>query len=328
MKKLFGILLIVAMIFSFCSKEKKSAEQVMFMQDSTLVAIVNGEKITSTTVDDAAKQMLAQSRMINEISFKDSLVPQRSLEWLVAHTLLKQEVVNRTFEVKDKEIDTAIDQIRSNFPSDQVFQEALQRDGSSLRQLRENLIVNIKIQKLLEQEVAPGGLEVSTEEAKKYYDENSSQFQKNNKVRARHILLRVPKTASEAVDEQARQKAELILSRIKGGEDFTKLAGEFSEDPASKTKGGDLGFFAQGDMVKAFDEVAFSLQVGEISDLVRTEFGYHIIKVEDIKSSEPIPFDTVQDRIKGYLKQVKSDDAIQDYIEKLKQKAKINFREN
>ncbi len=313
-------------VLTFCSKDKKTSERDIYFQDSTVVAVVNGEKITYNTVDDAARQMLSQSRMMNEISYKDSLVQQRSLEWLIAHSLLKQEIVNQTIEVQDKEVDAAIDQIKRNFPSEQVFEEALQRDNTTITQVRENMVINLKIQKLLEQATTPENLEVSTEEARKYYDENPSQFQRNEEIKARHILFLVKKDATEADEENARQKAEMVLSRAKQGEDFTQLAKTYSEDPASKSKGGDLGFFARGDMVRSFDDVAFSLQKGEMSDVIRTELGFHIIKVEDMKTAKPIPFEQMEKNIQGYLKQVKTDEAIQKYIDKLKEKAKIFIR--
>ncbi len=122
-------------------------------------------------------------------------------------------------------------------------------------------------------------IKVEDEEVKQYYESHKKEFHEPERVAARHILLKVAKDASKEEEEKIYNKALKLYERIKKGEDFAKLAKEFSEDPGSAPRGGDLGPFTRGIMVKPFDEVAFSLKEGEVSKPVRTQFGYHIIKV-------------------------------------------------
>jgi peptidyl-prolyl cis-trans isomerase C len=158
-----------------------------------------------------------------------------------------------------------------------------------------------------------------------YYNEHPQEFEE---VHARHILIstappdqptdmgdkgkkdadKKPKTVNK---EEARQKAQSLLDRIRKGEDFVKLANEYSEEPGAKSRGGDLGYFAKDAMVPQFSNVAFALKPGDVSDIVETEFGYHIIKVEDHRTA-PLTDDKVRQQIVGKLKQKKIEDKIEE----------------
>lgn len=143
-----------------------------------------------------------------------------------------------------------------------------------------------------------GKINVTDDDINLYYKAHQEEFRTPEMVRARHILIKVDKSASNDDKAKARSKAEDILKRIKAGEDFAKLASEFSEDPGSKNKGGDLGFSPKGRMVPDFEKVAFSLKPGEVSDIVETPFGFHIIKVEEKKESIQEPIEKVKDKVK------------------------------
>lgn len=143
---------------------------------------------------------------------------------------------------------------------------------------------------------------VTDDDIRHHYDINKEKFSLPEQVSARHILIRVSSDAPEAEKKAAKDKAEEILHKLKEGEDFAKLAEEFSDDPGSKTKGGDLGFFSKGKMVKAFEDAAFSMKPGEMSGIVETNFGYHIIKVEDYKEGRTRPIKEVKEQIREQLK--------------------------
>ncbi len=142
---------------------------------------------------------------------------------------------------------------------------------------------------------------ISEEDILQYYKAHQDEFRTPETVSARHILIRVNQSASEEDKKEARKKAEDILKRIKAGEDFATLASEFSDDPGSKTKGGDLGYFQRGRMVKPFGDAAFALTPGSVSDIVETQFGFHIIKVEDKKEAVLEPYEKVKDKVKDKL---------------------------
>ena len=141
---------------------------------------------------------------------------------------------------------------------------------------------------------------ISEAEIKQYYEKNINEFQTQKQISTRHILIRPASGASDMkkAKEEARKKAEDILSSLaKKGEDFALLAKKYSDDKASGSKGGSLGYFKQGEMVKPFEDAAFSLKKGEISSIVETEFGYHIIKVDDVKEARLMPFKEAKDII-------------------------------
>jgi peptidyl-prolyl cis-trans isomerase C len=143
---------------------------------------------------------------------------------------------------------------------------------------------------------------IATEEdQKQYYTLYKNKFSFPEQVKARHILLKFSHNMSEEEKKKVKEKAESILERLKKGEDFAELATAYSEDPGSAKKGGDLGYFQKGKMVKPFEEAAFSLKPGQLSGIVETRFGYHIIKVEDYKESGTKTFDEVKDSIKAEL---------------------------
>jgi len=140
--------------------------------------------------------------------------------------------------------------------------------------------------------------QVSAEDIQRYYDDNKEQYSTPEQVRASHILLK-----TEGKDEAAvKKQAEDLLAKVKAGADFAKLATEYSEDDSSKVKGGDLDFFGKGRMVPEFDKAAFSMKPGEISDLVKSQFGYHIIKVTDKKAATTKPLDEVRAQIEDQIK--------------------------
>jgi peptidyl-prolyl cis-trans isomerase C len=147
-------------------------------------------------------------------------------------------------------------------------------------------------------------------------------FKQPEQVRASHILIKVEPQADESQKAAARKKIQKIQQRLQKGEDFAALAEEFSQCPSS-AKGGDLGYFRRGQMVKPFEEAAFALKPGEVSDVVETKFGYHLIKVIEKKSETTIAFEDIKDRLEQYLKQEKVQKEVSLYAQKLKEKAKV-----
>lgn len=176
----------------------------------------------------------------------------------------------------------------------------------------------------LKKEVA-NKVTVPEEDLKSYYDTRQEEFKTSEMVRARHILLKLDKSASEEDKKQARKKAEDILNKIKAGEDFAKLASEFSDDPGSKSKGGDLGFFTRGRMVKPFEDTAFALKPGEVSGIVESPFGYHVIKVEERKEPGVEPYDAVKEKIKQKLVQERTKSKLTEFVDKAMKDAGVEI---
>jgi len=159
-------------------------------------------------------------------------------------------------------------------------------------------------------------INVSEEDMGLYYKTHPDEFRTPEMVRARHILVKAGKSASEEDKKKAKEKAGDILKRIKAGEDFAKLATEVSDDPGSKIKGGDLGFFPKGRMVPDFEKAAFSLKPGEISDIIETQFGFHIIKVEERKDAVLEPYEKMKDKVKEKVLAEFRKARVEEFIEK------------
>lgn len=140
---------------------------------------------------------------------------------------------------------------------------------------------------------------VTEDDMRLYYKMHQEDFKTPEMVRARHILIKVDKSASEENKKKAREKAESVLKRIESGEDFAKLASELSDDPGSKKNGGDLGFFPRGKMAPDFEKAAFSLKPGAVSGIVESPYGFHIIKDEEKKDAVMEPYDKVKDKVRG-----------------------------
>jgi len=165
-------------------------------------------------------------------------------------------------------------------------------------------------------EIMAGKDEVTDEEAKKYYDEHKEEFQLGERIRVRHIVV---KTLEEA---------QFFSRRLERGEDFAELARKYSISPAAKW-GGDLGYIQRGQVGKEFEKAAFSLKKpGDISDIVKTTFGYHIIKLEDRKPPQQLSFEEVKDKIKNRLKEEKRSKILEEYLKKAKKSYKIEVNED
>jgi peptidyl-prolyl cis-trans isomerase C len=174
----------------------------------------------------------------------------------------------------------------------------------------------LQIESLLKKKIASNA-QLNDEELKKYYDANKDKFKKEKEVNTRHILLKT--------EEEAKQ----IKEKLQNGEDFVELAKKFSIDPNAKTTGGELGFFPKGSLLPEYEDVAFKLaRVGQVSGIVKSQYGYHIIRLEGAKPPTFVAFDEVKDFIKQQLAQEKQKELIEKYIEDLKKNAKITINEN
>ena len=195
----------------------------------------------------------------------------------------------------------------------------------TIEQFTSNLTKELVVQKLLEQELGAQIGDISEEDALNYYTEHGEKFLQDEQIRVHHILFKVTETADPERVKNVENKARVVLEKIKSGEKFETLAQQYSEDP-SALKGGDIGFFSRGDMIKNFENAAFALKVGEVSDLVRTPLGFHIIRLDERKGTQKIPFKDVKVEIKLLLKQQQSNRLFENYVEELKSKANIIIR--
>lgn len=206
-----------------------------------------------------------------------------ALDALVAEKIMEAEVAKNNIEVADEEIDKEIEEMKEYYGGEEELNNALTYYNLTMEDMKKNMITNIQLEKLLEPYI-----EISEDEMKAYFEQNKQSLDQKEEVKASHILV------------ETKEEADDIKAKLDKGEDFAELAKEFSTDSTS-TKGGDLGYFGRGEMVKEFEEVAFSLNVDEISEPVQSQFGFHIIKVEDKKEAKEAVYDEVKDDIKEGL---------------------------
>ncbi|HEY3884785.1 MAG TPA: peptidylprolyl isomerase, partial [Vicinamibacterales bacterium] len=219
------------------------------------------------------------------------------------------------------EINAKMQELRGQFPNEDAFQKALKDRGMTEASLRHDASVDLSVNKLMDTEVATMGAPTDPE-IKDFYDKNPDKFKQDEQVRASHILIRVDPNADAATKKKAHAAIESLLKQARAGADFAKLAREHSQD-GSAQQGGDLNYFSRGQMVPQFDQVAFSLKPGQISDVVTTQFGYHIIKVTDHKPARTVPLEEAKPQITQFLTEQKKQQHADTFIEGLKKKSKI-----
>jgi peptidyl-prolyl cis-trans isomerase C len=283
-----------------------------------VVARVNGSPITDHDVESLAARML-RAQGSNPPAGAAETIPREALQALIEMELLTQEAKAEKIEAPESDVDQQVKDVKAHFASPDAYEKALVENHATEADMRRELARSILMQKLLDKR-AP--VKVPADAVERYYKDNQEQFQHPAEVRASHILFRAPKDSDGST---AKKKAEDTLARLQKGEDFAKLATELSEDPGSAENGGDLGFFAREAMVKPFADAAFALTVGQLSDVVQTDFGFHIIKVTETRPAGVAPLPEVHERLEQFLQEQERDKQEHAYVEELKKKAKIEI---
>ena len=236
------------------------------------------------------------------------------------HAILDDMIIDRLLrkrsadmKVADEEVDKSITQIKSQFPSEEKLNEELKKSGQTLDKIKENIRISLKEQQWIESQIADKTA-VTDADAQGFYDKNTDKFKMPESVRASHILFAVPQDAKPDVVAAKEKLAKATEDRVKKGEDFAKLATELSEDPSAKSNSGDLDFFTHDRMVPEFADAAFKMKVGDISDPVKSQYGFHIIKVTGRKEARTVPFDEAKEKILGYLKESKKRSAVTELL--------------
>jgi len=296
--------------------------------EKTIVARINGKEITGQDLDRAYisswRQFLREGvALSNDVQQQ---VMTELLQAMVGTELLRQAAVKEGMKVDPASVEATFRKIASGAPSEEEFKKALEKEGLTQETLRaqisDRMLADLWVAKYVAAHQKQVG--VTEAEAKEFYDKNPKMFERQETVRARHILRKFPPNATEQQKKVERQKIEEALAKLTAGEDFAKVASTYSSD-VTASKGGDLGYFPRGRMVPQFEDVAFSQKPGEVSGVVETRFGYHIIRTEEKVPGGVIPFAQVSKPIIEQMGNERKQKAINAEVEKLRAKAKVEF---
>ena len=341
-KNLLATVALSAILFTGCGI--KSAQTIIK---------VNDKNITQAQFDEKFNQS-AQGGMFSQLginvkdgknSFLYYLIKDKVVNELITKSLLDQEIEKRGIKITNDDVNQAIKEIVDKVGSKEQLEQILKQNGVSPAQFKKDLKEEVKMKKLAE---SLGNTSVSDADAKKFYNENQDKFKYPDKVRAAHILIAInpaeieeivksDKANKDLTEEQIKAKvdeeiaakeakAREVLAQVKKDpSQFAKIAKENSDDTTTAVQGGELGFFAAKEMVPEFSKAAFAMKPNTVSDLVKTQFGYHIIMVTDRMAAGQQPFEKVKNEIKGFLQNQKQLESIDNLVESLKKSAKIEY---
>jgi len=303
-------------------------------EDEAKVAVtVNGVDILESDIKAQVESQFKKTAARVPPTFAEQYkkqLRQRVLERTIIEQLLDEEAEAKKVVVTDEDVTDELKRMASRQTpplSLEDFKAKVEAYGKSFDEIKQQVRRGLSYQRLLEAQFA-GKMKVTEDDARKYYSENKKRFETSERVRASHILIKPeaadPNTDPNEPKAEAEAKARGLLKQIKDGADFAELARANSACP-SAAKGGDLNFFGRGQMVPAFEEAAFELKVGQVSDIVETRFGYHIIKVTDRKEAGVTTFEQAKDNIMKTLTQRRQAELAKEYIELLKANAKIVY---
>jgi len=316
--------LVFAVIVAGCSTGDKT------------VAIVNGEKIKKSQLDRRVNKLKQQyqqqgAKFDNEQG-KQMLkaLEQTELDKLIDEYILFQEAEKQNVLPSDKEVEQKVQETKKKFKSDAEFESVLKGYNMDVEGFKNWMKMGMA-QEALYAKVTKD-VTIKPADIKKYYEENPSLFEVKESVRARHILIKYdtpqtqPQDKVNRTEEQARKIAKEILAQVKAGADFAELAKKKSEDPGSKDNGGEYTF-GRGQMVKEFEDAAFALKPGQVTkDLVKTVYGFHIIKLEEKIPAKKKSFDEVKKELEQTLPAERKKQVFMDFFNKIKKEAKIEYK--
>jgi peptidyl-prolyl cis-trans isomerase C len=288
------------------------------------VVIVNDIPITEADVTLEIKRILFQAKAMQKPLDQSMVLSMRDkvIDSLINRELLYQQSKKKGITTDETDIDNSIDQIKQRLEAGQSFESLLAEMGIAIETMRTQVGQASAIQKLLEVEVYPQAM-VSEKDSRIFFENNPQYFKKPEEVKASHILIQVAPDASDEEKLAARKKIEDIQKKIEAGDDFADLARQYSEGP-SNVNGGDLGYFDRRKMVKPFADTAFDLKPGQVSNIVETRFGFHLIKVYDKRAKSAYVFEDIKDRLGELLQQQKMQEETVRYLEGLRKTATIN----
>jgi len=290
-----------------------------------IVAVVNEEIITLSELRAISIPYLQKMKRQYAVNYGDEEIletEKRIVDQLIDEMLVAQEADRLGIEVTPKEINMAMRDVKErNQLTEAQFEEALAEDGMTLEDYKSELTKQMKKMRLMDQEIK-AKVQVSKKEIDKYYQEHNDEFNAPPEVRLQQILLILPPEATESEVMLVREQAEQIHKRINEGEDFTMLVKLYSQDP-NAAAGGDMGAFRQGELFSDLDKVAFTLAVGEVSPVIQSPKGFHILRLLDRKDPKTMTDEQRSEEIDDIIFNQKVESRFQQWIKNLRERSYV-----
>lgn len=295
-----------------------------------VVAKGRGVKVTRADLDKAEAQFFQQRGISKAQVPVDQLamLEREATRQLALQALLLRESSKMKVPGLDEKVKVEIDGIKAQMGGDKSFEEKLKGMGTTLSKLKEDISQQMRLREFLRATVPPSP-DPSVAEVEKFYADNQAKFARPATVRASHILVTVPQGATPAVKAQKKAAIDAARARVtapKGAQDFAKVATEVSQDPGSAKRGGDLGFFAQGQMVPQFDKVASVSPIGAVSPVFETPYGYHFLKVTERRPAGVVTLAEARSQIASVIKRTKDSENLKAYFARLETDAKVVYK--
>ena len=319
MKRFFLLFVFFLFLYGTFSSSEAVVDRV--------VAIVNQEIITLSEVEKWVNPLKEEIVTEDRLERRERLqeVYRNVLEKLIEEKLIDQEVKKSGIKVLSKEIEATLEEVRRrNAATQEDLEKALAADGLTLETYKKQIEKGLQRRRLINWSVKVE-TKVGEKEIRDFYQKNRDRYRPNESYRPSHILFVIPKGATPEEIREIRKKCQAVLEKIKGGGDFGEMALLYSEDASNKDRG-DLGYFKKGELVPAFEREALRLKIGEVSGIVRTESGFHIIKLLDRKGVEPLPFEEVRERVQADYFENEMEKAFKQYLSTLKEKSVIEIK--
>ena len=299
------------------------AQPAVAVAPTTVVAVVEGKALTQGEVDEQVDRAMRANRgrippeRAGEIRTQ---LGMRAREEMIIQMVLEHEADARKVTVKPEEIEKARASIP--LPPGQTLDQALAAQGVTMARLDADLMRALKIKAMLDAAVPKA--KITDAAVKEFFDGNPDNFRVPEQATARHILIRVPTGADDKAKAEKKALADDVRKKLVDGGDFAALCKQFSEDPGSKDNGGSYTF-PRGQMVKPFEDAAFTQKIDEIGQPVETQFGYHIIQTTKREEARTVGFDEAAPRIRTMLENRSQGQAVQEFVRGLREKAKITM---
>ena len=287
-----------------------------------VVARVNGQQITRADVIERSSALRAQMAQAGAPEPPaDEAFYREMVDQLIGAHLLYFEAQRQGLVPSDAEMKEKVAQLKARFPSEEVFRQQLAAQGASEAKLTSDLARTLAVQRVTE--AIRGGAKPTEQEMRAFYDENLDQMRRPPQVRVRHVLIAIPRQATPEQKQAAKTEAEQVLAQIRAGGDFAALAAQHSDDPGSKVQGGLLPWMARGEAVPQFEEAAFALQQGQVSGVVESPFGFHVLRLEEQRPAATVPYEEAKGQIEDVLARRRGRDLVRDRVAALRQQAKV-----